>query len=261
MTKRDQRRPDDSPHVDSAVNNPFGFVGSPVRRLITPRQLGQVFDQAQMAHLAELALGSPHHHHRSVWFQDGVLAILRPWLENAGDPSARQVADELEALKRLIDGVLPNPTPSECGEVANLVAQLSPSAEQAIVRFGRLGIPTEAQIRKGDYAALLRLYGLIPGMLRKKGCRRHFDYRGFGSQETTTASRPRDTRVEQLSFKLASLYHRATGRLPGRGERAPFGKFIQELLGRLGADEDSESGDKAVRRAIARYKKALIRER
>ena len=248
--------PVESMPLEPDPDNPFGLVGGSITGSIQPEDLDEALNQEILDHLAELALGSLKHD-RCAEFQKGIKAVVRRWLvEEAAGPSVRDVACELRRLQQKIEACLPEPAASDFAAVADLRSRLSASAVDAITH-GALGPPTDEDLRRGDHNArfaLFLLYGLIPGSFQRRSGRRTFIYRGPGCDELSAKHRPRDSRLEKLIFMLAHIYRYATGRGPGRGERAPFQKLVTVLLQQLHPGETRDRGDKAIRRVIARFK-------
>jgi hypothetical protein len=198
---------------------------------------------------------------RRSWFLRMVRSIVRSWLDGpAHRPTLRAVADELIQLQRRLHDALSRHDPQLIQLVADAFEQLSPDAVAEISRHGFVEVPTPATLRAGDWQALQRLYGLIPVTpAPASGSGRHpfardACFRGNGAGELHRRGRPSDSRLEALAAQLAVAYELASGRKAGRGTRAPFDRLFGLLLTMLFDADESDRGDRALRRAIRWHK-------
>lgn len=256
-------------------SSPFQLVGSPIEGLVDLAAFDKALTIEMETALVEAAgiaddeiVIVRRSVRRRVWFLATVRGIVRCWLANdAHRPARRAVADELIQLQRRLHDALSHHDPQLIKQVADAFEQLSSDAGAEISRHGLVKVPAPATLRAGDGEALQRLYGLIPvtpGPASGSGRHsfaRDARFRGNGAGELHRFGRPTDSRLESLAVQLTAAYELATGRKAGRGTRAPFDRFFALLLTLLfDTDDESERGDRALRRAI-RWHKTIGRGR
>jgi hypothetical protein len=172
---------------------------------------------------------------RREWFARALRGSVRRWAAEARAPTTREVAEELAALQRAAWDALCSGDAADLARVAAAYGGLSPEARAQVGCHGAPAAPTAAAVAAGDRGALELLFGLVPvepgPVLGRhhpfgKGAR----YAGAGARELAARGRPRDARLEELARTLAVHYRLASGRLAGRGARAPFDHFFRLLL-------------------------------
>jgi hypothetical protein len=251
---------------DRSTDNPFGETGRPLPGLVSWAESNAALTPDMETELIEAAgipddevVFSSRSLPRRTWFLQMVRCIVRCWLANdAHRPAVRAIADELRRFMRLLHDQLTSPDPRRLAKVTAAFEALTSEAYAEISRRGHVEVPAAADIRDGDAQALQRLYGLIPVTPALHGRRFSFGrdarFHGNGARELNRRNRPRDSRLEMLAMQLVVAYELATGRKAGRGARAPFDRFFALLLTLLFNADESERGDRVLRRAVRWHK-------
>ena len=135
--------------------NPFGQVGSPIRDLISSAEWDRRYDgiKADLMEAAKVEPGNIVPGGRPVsrqrWFAANVKSTVKSWLELAGQPAVREVAEELGELYTRLWDALELGTPEAAAAAADAYEALSPPARDAL--RGR-DHPSPDAVRTGGHA-------------------------------------------------------------------------------------------------------------
>ena len=199
------------PHTPDP-DNPYMLIGSPVRGLISPDTVSKVLDQEILESLADVAdvpkdsrPPSGKDENRREFFKQRILKIVERWLHEATALAVREIASELQSLRRVVASFLRNSTESNLSIAIRQYCELSGEAKSELC-YAKIILPSDEQLHVGDYNAFLNLYGLIPVRTHQLRWRSVNRYAGSGKSELSNAHRPRSVRVEQLVLPLAIAY-------------------------------------------------------